>query len=105
MTSRDQPLAKHIFLEFGEYQHFLELKKRNEELVKKNRELENEIKMLKTDGRGLQSILEKEAREKINPPLVGQAESITLPPGSYANTSKAEKKWYFLGKPQDHASK
>ncbi len=107
--AREAALTKHVFLEYSEYQRFMELKRRNEELVEKNRDLENEIKMLRKQGGGIQDILEKEQKEKLKAPLVGEIASITLPPSVQTAIATApdlmETKWYFLGKPSKNAGK
>ncbi len=103
MSTKEQPLYKHIFIEYGEYERLLELKKRNEELIEKTRTLENRIKSLEQDrvGHGLQEILAKEAKEKVNPPLIGTVPSITLPPSTSTEAlSSVAYPWYFLGIPK-----
>ncbi len=95
--AKDTPVYKHVFLEYSEYQRFLELKRRNEELVEKVRYLEKKLADSEDQkGHGLSEILAKERQEKLNPPLMGQSASITLPPSA---RNEVEKPWYFLGKP------
>ncbi len=118
-------LYKHVFLEYSEYQRLLELKDRNEELLQKIKALEMKLSEFERDQKGhgdgiQQKLEEKTYREKLQPPLVGLAESITLPPSASApaavsvkNSSEVKgsgsqylkkKKWYFIG-PPDYARK
>ncbi len=95
---------KHVFLEYSEYQRYLELKKRNEELVERVTSLEKIIRELKDrDGHGIGQILEKEGHEQLKAPLLSQTESITLPPSARVQTKETLKQeakpWYFLGRP------
>ncbi len=103
--AKETPVYKHVFLEYSEYQRFLELKRRNEELVEKNRQLEKKIAELEDQkGHGLSELIEKENREKLKRPLVGLSSSITLPPSAKGQKEEYDeyddtKPWYFLGKP------
>ncbi len=97
------PINKHVFLEYSEYQRFLELKRRNEELVEKIRMLEEKVRDLEEDrqGHGFADLVAKEQAEKLKPPLVGMTESITLPPSAQIGGSNhRERPWYFLGPPK-----
>ncbi len=115
-----QSLHKHVFLDYSEYQRLLELKERNETLSQKIKSLEKIIAQLEQrdqEGKGLQKELEeKTQKEQLITPLVGIAESITLPPNVAESTSTSSKKslkgdgtkkpktktnkWYFIGLPE-----
>ncbi len=111
-------LHKHVFLDYSEYQRLLELKDRNEKLSQKIKSLEKTISELEQrdqEGKGLQKELEEKTyKAQLQTPLVGLAESITLPPnvvvpqtssktslkGKGVKSVKATWKWYYIGPPE-----
>ncbi len=103
MTESQGQVHKHVFLDYTEYQRLLEAQNHVEHLRKRIQELEKKVSELQQDqdGKGLADLTEKENKEKLQAPLVGIAESITLPPNTRIqedDSPSLNKKWYFLGK-------
>ena len=117
--STNKAVYKHVFLEYSEYQRLLETSSKYEDLLEKFKTLQKKIHELEKDqeGKGLHKLVEKEYTEKLQTPLLGLAESITLPPSAQiqqihenevtSKTARRKRKtsspWYYLGRPKNES--